>query len=545
MIKNLFLSVFLFSSLSVYAQVDTVQVIENADEQKKIALKSVDTSDRIQQLKLFYSDQGYFDARIEFDSTVYIVETGGRYKLQELIFLDEENASKIDQQVESIDYSKELVEQRIERFYNEFIDDGYRNAELSITEFEIDAVKKLVSIQVLVKKNDSVTVSRLVFIGNRINSQNYLTKVSRISDSLLSTKENLDQLRQNLVSSELFEQVSELKIYKKEDEFIALVAVEERTINQFDGLIGYVPDANGNGQIVGDLDISLWNVLSDGNAFELMYQRLRPETSRIKLSTSQDWIANLPLSVGLDFSLYQNDTTYQTRNIGLSISYWLASNFKLNGRIYSEASNASRDTGFQLEPDGSKRGSDLGFRYSNLDKVEVPTKGIDLDIIYGVAVKDIENDSSVAFRQQRIETTIKAYVPVFDNSVIATRVNGFYVIGDEFTESDLIRFGGANSFRGYAEEQFTASELLWGDVEYRFLTDRNSYLFLFTAAGFYHRPRLYSETDNSFTQNDFLYSGGFGLSYKTAIGRLKFSYALSSTETLGNGKVHFGISTSL
>jgi hypothetical protein len=177
MIKHLFLLIILFSSVSVFAQVDTVKIIENSDEQRTILLKSGNNTDQIQELKLIYSDQGYFDARIKFDSTVYAVQTGEHYKLHELRFIDEKSGSISDEDVESIDYSKELVEQRIKRFYNELIDDGYRNAELSITEFEIDSINKAVSIQVLVRKNDPITVSRIVFTGNRINSQSVANTV--------------------------------------------------------------------------------------------------------------------------------------------------------------------------------------------------------------------------------------------------------------------------------------------------------------------------------------------------------------------------------
>lgn len=545
MIKYLSLLIFLSFSVDVFAQTDTLTVTENGTQQKIIFPSSASTARIQERLKLYYSNSGFFEAVIIQKNGMSIVNTGKKYRIDELRFRLEDSTSIIDQDVINEDYSRSLIEKRIQDYYSELVDEGYRNAQIEISEFKLDSLRNTVSIIASVERGDQILLSRIIFTGNSINSQNYLSKVSGFQDMLLASKRNLVQIQENLLRSELFEEISEPNIFEEQGESVVVVAVEERTLNQLDGLIGYVPDASGKGQIVGDLNISLWNVLREGNAFELIYQRLRPETSRIQLAASQNWIANIPLKIGLDFSLYQNDTTYQTRNIGLNSSYRVAPNFKLNGRLFSMNSNSSNEMGFLQEPDGSKQGADLGFTYSSLDRIEVPKKGIILDVMYGIATKDIEADSALAFRQQRLEATLKTYVPLFQNSVIATSLHGFYVIGNQFTESDLMRFGGANSFRGYAEEQFTASELLWGDVEYRFLTDKNSYLFLFAAAGLYDRPRLYSETDNSFTQSDFLYSGGFGISYKIAIGRLKFSYALSSTETLGNGKVHFGISTSL
>ncbi len=547
MIKFLFSLVVLISIPGIgFAQERSIQVLENGEISRSIILSKENQESTIQQLTAFYTDKGYFDVQISStDEEPIQVKTGLRYRIRSLAFELEVDSVFVAYEITGEFYSKELIEKRINEEYLKTVEEGYLNAKVSIEEVNLDSLSKTVSITAKKICGEQIRVSKIIFKGNRISSQRYLSRLAQMEDSLVASKENLEQIRRNLSSSELVEEVSDPVIYEESDNYVVLFEVKEQNLNQLDGLIGFVPDETGKGQIVGDLDISLWNVLREGNTFELQYQRLKPETSRLNLGISQDWIANIPLSIGMDFSFYQNDTTYQTRNIGLSGSYFLNSEFSIKSRIYSQSSISGSTSNFSKEPDGKKQGGDLGFNYSKLDRREVPTSGFSLDVIYGVANKDIEDDSALAFRQQRLETKVNGYIPLFEKSVLATSINGFYMIGDQFTESDLVRFAGANSLRGYSEEQFTASELLWGDIEYRFLTDQYSYLFLFTAAGFYKRPQLYSEIDNSFTQKDFLYSGGFGLSFRTAIGRLKFTYALSSTETFGNGKVHFGISTGL
>jgi translocation and assembly module TamA len=547
MTKFLFSLVVLISIPGIgFAQERSIQVLENGEISRSIILPEENQKSTIQQLSAFYTDKGYFDVQISSaDEEPIQVKTGQRYRIRSLAFELEVDSVFVVYEITGEFYSTELIEKRIKEEYLKAVKEGYLNAKVSIEEINLDSLSKTVSITAKKIRGEQIRVSKIIFKGNTINSQRYLSRLAQMEDSLVASKENLNQIRRNLSSSELVEQVSDPVIYLENDNYVVLFEVKEQNLNQLDGLIGFVPDETGKGQIVGDLDISLWNVLREGNAFELQYQRLKPETSRLNLGISQDWIANIPLSIGVDFSFYQNDTTYQTRNIGLTGSYLLNSDLSIKSRIYSQNSSSGSESDFSKEPDGSKQGGDLGFNYSKLDRREVPTSGVSLDVIYGVANKDIQEDSALAFRQQRLETKVRGYIPLFEKSVLATSINGFYVIGDQFTESDLVRFAGANSLRGYSEEQFTASELLWGDIEYRFLTDQYSYLFLFTAAGVYKRPQLYSETDNSFTQKDFLYSGGFGLSFRTAIGRLKFTYALSSTETFGNGKVHFGIRTSL
>lgn len=546
MLKYIIILIFCALASDVSAQVDTVVVIKDKYLSYKTPVKVPPGMSTLEGLKQNYWSNGFFDIIIEEVSPdSFRISNDRRYTIEEFTLTLEGDSILSNESFNRMTfYNERSINEELQKEYSNYVDKGYLNANVAITSFEVDSLNKSIKIQADIAKGDLVTISEIVFRGNRINNQRYLSRVSGFRDSLTSSKENLGQISRNLMNSELFDEVSAPEVYEQDGDYLVLISVRERNLNQLDGLIGFVPDASGQGQIVGDLNISLWNVLRDGNTFELQYQRLKPETSRLELGIAQQWIANIPLTVGVDFSFYQNDTTYQTRNIGLNSSYLISQSLSLNGRIYSQNSTSSNELNFQQEPDGSKQGADLGFTFSNLNRVEVPTKGVHFNLLYGIANKDIESDSVLSFRQQRIESDIHFYFPIAGQSVIAGSLHGFYVIGDGITESDLIRFGGANSFRGYSEEQFTASELLWGDIEYRFLTDRNSYLFVFGAAGYYNRTRLVSEVNTSFAQSDFLYSGGVGLSYKTSIGRLKFSYALSPTETLSNGKVHFGIRTS-
>jgi outer membrane protein assembly factor BamA len=335
------------------------------------------------------------------------------------------------------------------------------------------------------------------------------------------------------------------RIFLRNGEPVVIFEVQERSLNQFDGLLGYVPDAAGNGQIVGDVELSLWNVLTQGNGFDFRYQRLRPETSQLNLGASQDWIGDIPIGISAGFQLYQNDTTYQSRDFDLDGYYLLSTGLKLIGGIGFQSTTSGNNLPMVIEPDGQKRTARLGFEYTNLDRYDVPTSGSSVRLILGIANKDLADDSSTTFTQNILELTARNYIPIFEKSVIATSLRGFLLESDKVTTNDLIRFGGANSFRGYAEQQFRAGTMLWGDVEYRFLLNRQSYLFGFGAIGGFNRPRLLTETNNDFRLTKYLFSIGFGLSYQTQIGRLKFTYAISPEESIGNGKVHFGIRTEL
>ncbi len=495
----------------------------------------------------WFSSNGFFDAEvISTTDSLIRVSRGCQYELSNINII---YTGKIDSSVTiqpNKSFSDQAVEAEIAELIYQLEEEGYPFAKANIMSLTPDSGLCEVNVEIELRTGKRMDMAEIYFSGANTNSQDYLRKISRYNSSRAITPGYLRYLRSNLNSSGLFNSVEPAQIYFRQGKPVIIFEIRERSLNQFDGLLGYVPDAAGEGQIVGDMTLSLWNVLTQGNGFDFRYQRLRPETSQLNLGASQDWIGNIPVGVSAGFQLYQNDTTYQSRDFDLGGYYLLNTGLKLMGGIGFQSTTSGSNLPRVIEPDGQKRTARLGFEYTNLDRYDVPTSGSSIRLMFGIVNKDLADDSSTAFTQNILEFTARNYIPIFEQSVIATSLHGFLLESDKVTINDLTRFGGANSFRGYAEQQFRAGTMLWGDVEYRFLLNRQSYLFAFGAAGGFERPKLLTETNNDFQiTNKHLFSTGFGLSYQTQIGRLKFTYAISPEESIGNGKVHFGIRTEL
>ncbi len=518
------------------------EVIELPFELSMQLSNSIDKYEVI--LKSWSASNGFFNASVSrINERDFQIEKGCRFSINEVYSKGVEELTF--QSLTGESYSDKLVEDYIKVVLIDFERQGYLFSKIEVESIEPVLKHCKVDLYLNTDKGDILYSNSILFPGARVNNSDYLRNISGFQDSVLINSVYLNELQSNLFQSELFTEVAYPEIYFEDGNAVIVIAVEERSLNQFDGLLGYVPDQNGNGQIVGDFELSLWNVLNQGNGFDLQYQRLRPETTRLNVGISQNWFGSIPLGLGFNFNLYQNDTTYQTRNIKLNADYQISSGLKLTGGIGQITSVSSNSVPLIREPDGKKRYGELGFIYSTLDNFDVPTKGISLSVGFGITGKNIETDSSLTFNQRYVDSEASYFIPVGSKSVITIGFQAFLLDTEKVTENDLIRFGGANSFRGYEEEQFSASMLVWGDVEYRFLVNRSSYLFAFTSAGRYHRKKLVTEADNTFQVSDNLYSTGFGISYKIRIGRLKFTYAISPEESLGNGKIHVGIITKL
>lgn len=534
-------------SLSIYAQEVTVinEKGDKIDIPVNLAKQLIgDRGKESVKISTWYASEGYLDARVEnTGENEYKLTLGCQYELSAIELDPKKWISK--NIFPEVPYSSRILEHNIQNVLRDFEQMGYPFVKAEIKAVVPNKENCSVKVELSIDSGETLFSKDIYFSGAQANSQNFLQKISGFRDSVLVTPTFLEEVRLSLMDSELFEEVGDPLIVSREGSKVIVIPVEERTMNQFDGLIGYVPDQNGNGQIVGDLELSLWNVIHEGNGIDLEYQRLRPETSRLNIGVRQEWIGALPVGIGVNFRFYQNDTTYQTRDLNLNGFYRVTKGLRMTGEIGILSSSSGKDSGIEIEPDGTKRYAELGFRYSTLNSFEVPTSGIRLGVGLGVANKDLGIDSLRAFNQQYVKADGAWFIPVTDKQVFALSIHGYYLNSTKATLSDLMELGGANSLRGYAEDQFRASKMLWSDLEYRFMMNRSSYLFVFGAVGSYERPQLITESDDSFSSSSLLYSTGFGISYKIRIGRLKFTYAVSPQESIGNGKVHLGITTSL
>ena len=115
------------------------------------------------------------------------------------------------------------------------------------------------------------------------------------------------------------------------------------------------------------------------------------------------------------------------------------------------------------------------------------------------------------------------------------------MVNGQLYSNELYRIGGIKTQRGVDEASIYASSYAIGTVEYRFLFEENSNLFLFTDQGWWEdqsRTPLLTDTPLGF---------GAGTSFETQAGIFSLTYALgrqfNNPIELRGGKVHFGFTS--
>jgi outer membrane protein assembly factor BamA len=400
----------------------------------------------------------------------------------------------------------------------------------------------------VIDTGNRVVISGQLFPTVERNNPEYLARIAALPDSAIADRRTLRQVRRNLQQSGLFERVDEPSLMRQDGRYYLVHDLRERRTNVLDLLLGYVPNPGGGGDVAGTGMLRVRNAVWDGSMLFLRYERMSPLVTRFQGEFQQRWMFGVPLSAGGSFRFIQQDSTYQLRNIRFETGYAIGGGLEVFGSVRREASSSNKGPLVPVKVlDGTAVFGGLGIRADTRDDILVPTAGLEFHLELETGLKRISDERAALYtdrlnyRQQELFGYLRPFFMPFRRQVFAPSVTGFLKISPEFTESDLYRTGGAMSIRGYREDQFMVSRLIWGDLEYRYLLDRTSYAFVFYTTGWYHRPGLIVEPDGGMGVTRRIQSGGVGFSYRTPVGQLRFSYAISAEDALSNGKVHFGL----
>jgi len=555
--------------ISLMAQVPQIQIYDTTAEKEIMApaglLDDIESSNNNSEISNRVSswlvNDGYLDVSVDSVSisqteiSVYIKKVQ-RYTLEKLSVSLASLEEPLDGLVvntgkfEGRYFTQNLIEEVSDNILSAYEESGYYLAQFRITALEKYSDNSTVQIQAEILPGEKINLQGVRFKNVERNSVDYLKRVSGISSGEILTPGLFSRGRQNLINSGLFDDVSEGELIFVDDSPYVLYEVTEQQLNFFDGLIGYQPDPSGSASVVGYGDILLRNTIADGNTIDLRYEQLQPLVSKLNVSLEQQFLGGIPMDVGAGLNFTQQDSSYLVRDFKLTGGYRLFSGLQLIAHVRAERSSVTEPGQQNAAIDSRANFYGVGFQLLNVNRFHVPTRGFEGRMVLERGRRFINDErfqtvTGRSFSQTILRSMARGYIPLGNRQVLAPMVQALFMESPHYLITDLFRFGGAESFRGFREDQFRGSSVIWGELEGRYMLQQNSYLFLFGAYGYYERPRLLTEGDDLLAFRESLSSFGFGLAFQTQLGIIKFSYAVSPNENLSNGNVHVGISTGL
>ncbi len=522
-------------------------------DSNKINESSLRLDSILSKLQDFLTTNGFLNSEVNIDSTVLDsikiitinVKEGEQFIIKSINNIEGfsfEEQSKIKSIFDEAIFNQQNTEKISLYIVNMLESKGYPFAEvkfLSYRTIEQKDYKRFVELIFSVNKNHPAQISRIEIFGNKFTDKNVIIREMRISQGEFFTPELSKKVLRRLNRLNIFSSVSEPQFYFDDDmRGIFEIEVKEGNTNFFDGIIGYVPATNPveKGYLTGQVNISLRNLFGTLRAFSFRWNKLNRYSQDFEIKYFEPWIFGLPINVSPVFNQIKQDTVYIQRTFSGLVESFLSENFGLTFRFSSVNTipllnyfvlNVNKSTSFSYG---------FGIIYDSRDNPIFTKSGVLFRTeISKVIKKDYLELETKKYQQQKGDLSISVFQSFLKNQLLFLSLNAKVIDGSGIALSDLFRFGGMNTLRGYEENQFSGSKIFWSNLEYRFLINYTDYISAFFDYGYYFR-NIFNEKVSKFK-----YGYGVGGGFNTPLGLLKVNFALGEGDTFSRGKIHFGI----
>ena len=512
-----------------------------------------------------YFHSSFEDSKIEFSldsQTINIflnVEEGKPTYIKELLFSADDTIN-VDEYLSSFNYLKGAVfnrykiETSINSLLSELENKGFPFAAVKIqsVHFYDDSLNEehFATLNLILTKGLKSKIDKIEVAGNSSTKDYVIIRELRIDAGEEYSQERVNNFPRRLNKLRFFEPVPPPQFYiDNENNGVLLVTVKEKNTNNFDGIIGYVPPADDDetGYVTGLVNVTLRNIFGTGRAAAVRWQKLTRESQELELKYLEPWLLGLPFNINAELFQRIQDTTYVQRRIGGALEFLATEDISASAFVSTEeVIPTEREIPVFTVYNSSTLTTGLSLKIDIRDDPLAPTSGLLFETGYSFSRKKINGPAEYItpgletnLNLQRITAGFSAFYELFFKNIVVISVNGKELSGPFFEQSDLWRFGGTRTVRGYREEQFLASRIAWSNLEYRLMLTPRSYAFVFFDAGYYS---IEADEDRGVAKNENVIFGyGVGITVDTAIGLLAVSFALADGDSFSEGKIHFGI----
>lgn len=396
-------------------------------------------------------------------------------------------------------------------------------------------------IVIRIDEGDAVHIDEITIEGNTLTRTDVIVREMRITEGEPWNADRVGEVRRRLERLGFFSRVQEPELYVRNKRGGLLLRVVEGGTNTFDGVIGYQPPRREGeaGEVTGLVNLSFRNLFGTGRRFDARWERATRAVSELQFRYLEPWVFSLPFSLEGAFAQRQQDSSFVRRNIDLRATWMAAEGFHVSGVFQRTDVIPSIGAGANAPQAGATTSAGAELLLDARDNVYNPLAGYLVRNAWSFGSKRIDEPAaSRSASVQRIELDAALFVEVLPRAVLALMLHGRELRGSLIDASDVYRIGGANTLRGYREEQFTGTRLAWSSLETRYSLGRRSFAFLFFDLGYIYQA---ARTDALPEFRTVKYGYGLGGRIETGLGILGVSYALGEGDSFSTGKIHFGL----
>lgn len=450
-------------------------------------------------------------------------------------------------------YFKEVkrIQEKIITYYE---NNGYPFASIKLDSIII--TEGNIAAQLKLAKQSEEKIDSIIIRGTAKISPVYLYNYLGIKPGSLYNETKLKKVNTRIAEIPFLRPSKPANILFTDRSNKLILSLEKKNASQFNGIVGVLPD-NKTGKITftGDVNLKLQNGLGKGELIDLNWRRLQTQTQDLKLRLVYPFLLRSPFGFDYNFKLYKKDSTFLdiNQNIGLQYIFIGGNYFKFfyNNKTSTLLSTKGLEYSTTLPPNADIQNNmyGIGLKYEKLDYRLNPRKGFSFFGNASAGLKNIKVNNKlnpVVYEKLKLHSTqynadIEAslFIPVMARNTFKVGIQSAFLYGESIFQNELFRIGGLKSLRGFDEESIYASAYSIFALEYRYILEQNSYLYIFVEKAFYEKNNVDKYL------HDAPIGFGAGISFETKAGIFSINYALGkqfdNPIQLRSGKIHFGI----
>ena len=513
----------------------------------------------IKSIQDFYSRNGFFFAEVNGDSSrmatdsssidiVLNIDEGKQVSIGMLridsctIFTQEDILKQFETHVGGF-LQSDLLEADIAGLLNRYERQGYPFVSASIPSISLydDSTGKRLRVEISVQEGRIVSIDEIRVTGNKETDAGVIVRESRILLHELYNPDKIAKIPDRLNHLNIFSHVDEPQLYVNSRGGGLLINVNEGNTNAFDGIVGYAPaQSNGSGGIVtGFVNVSMRNLFGTARKLNVHWQSDERDAQELGGEYVEPWIFSLPIDLSGGFTQRQQDSSYVQRFVNGRIDLLLNESLTLSGVVTLESVIPSSTLAVPVVQQSRTSTAGVELRYDTRNDNISPTSGVNYATNYQAGTKTIDGASQNSLAVSTLSVDASVFLSTAVHQVLAVGFHGRERTGGSIELGDLYRLGGANSLRGYLENQFLGSRIAWTNTEYRFLLARRSYFFLLFDVGYFYLPG--DDTKGIASTQQMKYGYGVGIRMDTSLGNIGISLAFGQGDSFTEGKLHFGL----
>lgn len=469
--------------------------------------------------------------------------------------IDEGTLSKIGFR-DKIYNNRPFNQNQLKRFFNKVIS-FYENHGYPFASIQLDSVQITdynLSANLSINKDQLYKIDSIAIKGNATVSDNYIKNYIHINEGDIYNEELIKKITTRIKEIPFIEEQNPSKVIFNEESAYVLLVLKKKQANRFNGILGIVPDETGKVRLNGDVKLNLMNSFKRGEEISFNWRAMQNNSQDLKLTTTYPFLFSSPFGAEYQLNIYKRDSTYLDVFNKIGARYILNGNNYFNVFYHNKSSSLLSQKGFEtltVLPDFADVSTQLygiGIVYDQLDYIHNPRRGFSINANGSLGNKKISknpqlneqlyNGVNLKTNLYTAQANLALYIPIKKRSVIKLGTQNGYTYNENLFDNEMLRIGGLHTLRGVDEESIFASFYSIQTIEYRFILEQNSFLYLFTDGAFWEK-----KTANNYIL-DRPYSFGVGMSFETNAGIFSISYAVGkqfdNPVQFRSAKIHFG-----